>query len=461
MSKQQQQQQQQQASPYQLLGLAVALLLDVQIAWGTDGLPPFPRAWVLLWQTLPHLAPLWKVHGMTAGLAFAGLVALSLMQAALWLGFVLLLWHIGKGIMQWRRNVLPTPVTMPVQLAASAASAASTASAASAASTPTTDVLPVDTTHRRVFLGPETIPSPVLEGGERAMPLALPSSSSTPCLSAPSSLPPNHMPPATHRMLELERILGVPVTLDAATLAAPTPWIACQVAVREGVMPDEHGTGNVPYLACFAVEGCGSRDITGAAVCERVLDAATTALMASVTEASDHAVAAALRASVARANHTLMQDNAAQRTFLTASLALCLLTAQDAWFIATGHTIVGRRRDGTWETGDDAARDVWLGEQDVAGVELLHVMQHPLPDAEVMLLGAGAAWQAHGVAWFADAWASGSIAVPANVQQLVERVAASSPTGGALAGLLITGDRSVISAGITATVPVSPSICTR
>jgi hypothetical protein len=445
MSKQQQQQQQK-ASPYQLLGLAVALLLDVQIAWGTDGLPPFPRAWVLLWQTLPHLAPLWKVHGMTAGLAFAGLVALSLMQAALWLGFVLLLWHIGKGIMQWRRNVLPTPVTMPVQLAASAASAPS------AASTPTTDVLPVDTTHRRVCLGPETIPSPVLEGGERAMPLALPSSSSTPCLSAPSSLPPNHMPPATHRMLELERILGVPVTLDAATMAAPTPWIACQVAVREGVMPDEHGTGNVPYLACFAVEGCGSRDITGAAVCERVLDVATEALVSRLTAPECGSVEPALRATLAEANHALVQDNTAQGAYLSASLTLCLLTAQRLWAISTGYTACALLQEGQWEMDRAEGQRLFLGEQERIGEARLGVRERPLAPIEAILLGAGSVWHNQDTAWFADTWANGESRAEAKCQHFVDALASRAAGAGANAvtGLLITCEPAVCS-GATGT----------
>jgi hypothetical protein len=410
--------------PSQWLALVMALALDVQITWVTNGFPPLPRAWVLLWQTIPHLMQAWQAHGLKTGLAFAGLMLLSLMQAALWIGCLLLLWSIGKHVWLMPRQrprrapQASTHAALPVQQV---------------------EPLPLETTKRPAPLRPAPVVSLGVDRAEATTPSILRSI------------------PATQRR-------GVPVLLEATSVAASSPWIACQVAVREGAMRDAQGMGVIPYMACFVVEGCGSGTTVGDAVCERVLDAATTALMASVTEASDHAVAAALRASVARAHHTLMQDNAAQRTFLTASLALCLLTAQSAWFIATGHTIVGRRRDGTWETGDVAAKDVWLGEQDVVGegVELLHVMQHPLPDAEVMLLGAGAAWQAHGVAWFADAWASGSIAVPAkNVQQLVERVAASSPTGGALAGLLITGDRSVISAGITATVPAPPSICTR
>jgi hypothetical protein len=434
-----------QAFPYQWLALCVALMLDIQIAWGTDGLPPLPRAWVLLWQTLPHLAMLWQIHGLTAGVAIAGLVALSVMQAALWLGFVLLLWYIGKGIMLWRRNVLPTPVTMPVQLAAS---------------TPTSDALPGDTTHRRAFSGPEVIPSPVLEGGERAMPLSLPSSILMPCLPASSSSLPHLLSPAPHRMPAPESV-SVPVTLEAATVAAPTPWIACQVAVREGVMPDEHdehGTGNVPYLACFAVEGCGSRDIIGDAVCERVLDVATAALVSRLTAPGYDSVESALRATLAEANHALVQDNTAQEAYLSASLTLCLLTAQRLWAISTGYTACALLQEGQWEMDRAESQPLFVGEQERLDEARLAVNERPLAPIEAILLGAGSIWHTRDAAWLADAWergANGANGAETRCQRLVAEDAASPPSpAGAVAGLLMVCDGSVVSAATGA-------LCTR
>jgi hypothetical protein len=391
-----------------MLALLVALMLDVQITWATDDLPPLPRAWVVLWQTTPHLAQAWQEHGITTGVAFTGLFALSLMQALLWVAFLIICWHFGKqvgmqmlrmlsmGSMRQQPIVGPLP-TIAIPLLPTEAGA-----------TPTpTPILPAASTANTVNTANLSTPC-----------LAVPTHSSPPCVQAGAGA------------------MSVPVTLEAASRVASAPWLACQSAIREGVMHNADGALHLPYLACFVVEGCGSRSTTGDAVCERVLDAATETLARLLTQAGRDAVEPALQASIIEANHILVQQNEARGTYLSASLVACLVTSQDIWASATGHTHCMVRQAGRWKDTSDADHDLVLGEEDLALEGSLALSHYPFATTDAILLGAGSAWREQGI-YIASTWTYDEEEIEAQTryQHLVEQ--ATTSTTSAVAGLLM------------------------
>jgi hypothetical protein len=354
---------------------------------------------------------------------------LSVMQAVLWMGCLMLLWGIGSHVSMMDRHVRRQKVSVRLAPSARADEA----------------MLRAENQHPTLTV-PQLVAPPLLEEAVDIAPKRTATSASA---HNPSAVPPcSPSRPLRHPSQSLPAppaVSGqVPVRVEAATIAASSPWIACQVAVREGMlkMTDDQATDTTPYLACFVVEGCGSHDIAGETVCERVLDVATATLVSRLTEEGNETVEAALRACVTEANHMLVQDNEAHHGYLTASLAIGLCTTTQLWRLATGQTALVFFQDGQVQQSSDSGNEVFLGEQECDGRHLV-VMQQDAHVAESILLGAGEGWSSAATLLRESDGMAEQLASDEGCQHIVATVAAA--TTGAVAGLLIVRERPPLS----------------